>query len=104
MIFHLVERLNGVVHHAGARIEHDDADPESFGAEVRGRVSGGGDGVVDDAFDEIGAAGSRELADGEVEEGAVAAETGGGGGGLEDSGEFEGVGLGLDGGLDGAEW
>lgn len=71
---HLVECTRGVIDHAGVGVELDDPDPEALG--FRRRRACERFLVLEDAFDEIGAAETGELADGEVEDGSIAAETG----------------------------
>lgn len=98
---HLVECTRGVIDHAGVGVELDDPDPEALG--FRRRRACERFLVLKDAFDEIGAAETGELADGEVEDGSIAAETGGIGRFLEDFGDLFGIGFGSDVGFDCAE-
>lgn len=82
-----------MVNQAGGGVEHDEAYPESFRAGV-GEVFL----VLDEALDEIEAAGPGETAAGDLVEGAVAAEAGRVGGlVVEDVEELFWVELGLEG-------
>ena len=58
-----------MIDHAGAGVEHDEADPEAF------RNGGGGFELgLNDAIDEVEALSTREFADGIVVDWAVASE------------------------------
>lgn len=97
----MVESAGGAVDHAGAGVEHHEANPEAFGG-----VGGGSERVLlglKDALDEVGAIGAGEFPDGEMVDGAVALEGGEVGAFLEYLGEFFRVGLGENGGSGSAE-
>lgn len=66
---YLIESAESLIDHAGAGVEHDEADPEAFG-------NGGGGFVVglNDVIDEVEALGTGEFADRMVVDWAVAAE------------------------------
>lgn len=86
----MVEGADGVVKHAGIGVEREEADEEALG------LGEGGVGllVLQEALDEVRAAGGGETADREAVEGTVAVEGRRLGGGEEEVGEAVGVGLG----------
>ena len=100
-IRHLVECTDSLIDHAGVGVELHDPDPEALG--IRPRRAGERFLVLEDAFDEIGAAEAGEFLDGEIEDGPIAAEAGGIGGSLEDFGDLLRIGFGSDGGFYGTE-
>lgn len=66
---YLIKSAESLIDHAGAGVEHDEADPEAF------RNGGGGFVVgLNDAIDKVEALSTGEFADGMVVDGAVAAE------------------------------
>lgn len=76
-----------MVWHGGGGVEGDEADEEALGA-----GSGGvGEAGVEEALDEVGAAGAGELLDGEGEERPLGVEAREGGGRLEELGDAVGV-------------
>lgn len=97
--WHAVEGTGGVVGHGSRGVERDEADEETLGA------GGGGFGEagIEEALDEVGAAGAGELLDGKGEEGPLGVEAREGGGGLEELGDAVGVRLGTDGGFEAGE-
>lgn len=98
---HLVECTDGLIDHAGVGVELHDPDPEALG--IRRRRAGERFQVLEDAFDEIGAAEAGEFSDGEIEEGPIAAEAGGIGVFLEDFRDLLRIGFGSDDGFYGTE-
>ena len=98
---HLVECTDGLIDHAGVGVELHDPDPEALS--IQRRRAGDRYLVLEDAFDEIGAAEAGEFSDGEIEEGPIAAEEGRIGGFLEDFGDLLRIGFGSDGGFYGTE-
>lgn len=89
---HEFKGFDGVIDHAGVGVEGEDADEEALGS-GEGRVGLLG---LEDPLDEVAAVGAGELLDGELVDGAVAVELGGGGGGLEEVGDAVGVRFGAD--------